>query len=258
MNYLSDYAPGAVVRFMWPSFAQDGASITRGTNGTIRIYKDGSTTELTTGGVITDTEDFDTLTGVHFCAIDTSVDATFFAAGSDFHVVLAGAVIDTKTVNVPLAHFSLRNRNSAAQFVTVNTKLDTIDDYVDTEVAAIKVKTDGLPADTSTLLNTIAGYIDTEVAAIKAKTDNLPGSPAAVSNVPTAAEVASAVLTLANGVELNYSLQAAIRLILSAALGVSSGVDTGNPHYRDINDTKDRIVATSSNGNRTVVNKDIS
>ena len=42
-------------------------------------------------------------------------------------------------------------------------------------------------------LATVAGYIDTEVAAIKAKTDNLPAAPAAVGDIPTAAVVADAV-----------------------------------------------------------------
>jgi len=77
---------------------------------------------------------------------------------------------------------------------------------VDTEVAAIKAKTDNLPVDpadasdiaasfatVNSTLSTIAGYIDTEVAAIKAKTDNLPAAPAAVSDIPTAAVVADAV-----------------------------------------------------------------
>ena len=79
---------------------------------------------------------------------------------------------------------------------------------VDTEIAAIKAKTDNLPSDpadasdiasafssVSSLLTTIAGYIDTEVAAIKAKTDNLPAAPAASSDVPSAATVAAAVRT---------------------------------------------------------------
>lgn len=42
-------------------------------------------------------------------------------------------------------------------------------------------------------LATVAGYLDTEIAAIKAKTDNLPAAPAAVSDIPTAAAVADAV-----------------------------------------------------------------
>lgn len=64
--------------------------------------------------------------------------------------------------------------------------IDAVDDYVDTEVAAIKAKTDNLPPDpadasdiaasfstVNSILSAIAGYIDTEVAAIKAKTDQL-------------------------------------------------------------------------------------
>jgi hypothetical protein len=42
-------------------------------------------------------------------------------------------------------------------------------------------------------LSTIAGYIDTEVAAIKLKTDNIPASPAAASDCITAAGVRTAV-----------------------------------------------------------------
>lgn len=44
---------------------------------------------------------------------------------------------------------------------------------------------------------TIAGYLDTEVAAIKAKTDNLPAAPAATGDIPSAATIATAVLTTA-------------------------------------------------------------
>lgn len=74
--------------------------------------------------------------------------------------------------------------------------LSTITGYIDTEVAAIKAKTDNLPTDPadasdiaaafSTVngtLATIASYIDTEVAAIKAKTDNLPAAPASTTNI---------------------------------------------------------------------------
>lgn len=44
-------------------------------------------------------------------------------------------------------------------------------------------------------LATIAAYIDTEVAAIKAKTDNLPATPASTSDIPSAATNAAAVRT---------------------------------------------------------------
>lgn len=88
----------------------------------------------------------------------------------------------------------------------LDTQLGTIDDFLDTEIAAIKAKTDNLPSDpadasdiassfgaVNATLSTIAGYIDTEVAAIKAKTDNLPTLPAAASDCITAVGVRSAV-----------------------------------------------------------------
>lgn len=90
----------------------------------------------------------------------------------------------------------------------IKTLLATVATYVDTEVAAIKAKTDNLPSDpadasdiagsfssVSSTLSTIAAYIDTEVAAIKAKTDNLPAAPAAIGDIPSAAAIASQVRT---------------------------------------------------------------
>lgn len=59
------------------------------------------------------------------------------------------------------------------------------------DIASIKADTGTtIPA----ALTIIAGYIDTEVAAIKAKTDNLPASPAAVGDIPTAAQIADKIL----------------------------------------------------------------
>jgi hypothetical protein len=92
------------VHFIWSTNGADGASITRATNGTVQVYKDNGTTQSTTG--VTDTEDFDALTGVHACTIDLSADATFYAAAHHFTVVLAGATIDGKSVNAVLAYFS--------------------------------------------------------------------------------------------------------------------------------------------------------
>jgi hypothetical protein len=111
----------------------------------------------------------------------------------------------------------------AGSFTTVNGKLDTIDDFLDTEVAAIKAKTDQLTftvanqVDSNALsgggsgldaagvrsalgmasanLDTQLGTIDTVVDGIAAKTVNLPASPAATGDIPSAATNASAVRT---------------------------------------------------------------
>jgi hypothetical protein len=48
---------------------------------------------------------------------------------------------------------------------------------------------------TASALSTAAGYIDTEVAAIKAKTDNLPAAPAATGDIPTVTQIWSTALT---------------------------------------------------------------
>jgi hypothetical protein len=106
MMYLGDYKKSSIIYFCWDTNNKNGASITRATNGTIKVYKDDNVAESTAG--ITDTEDFDGLTGIHNCKIDTS-DA-FYAAGHDYAVVLAGAVIDGETVNAVLATFSIENR----------------------------------------------------------------------------------------------------------------------------------------------------
>lgn len=79
--------------------------------------------------------------------------------------------------------------------------VNTVDDLLDTEIAAIKAKTDNLPTDPADASDiaasfaTIAGYIDTEIAAIKVKTDLIPAAPAAVGDIPSAATIATAVLT---------------------------------------------------------------
>jgi hypothetical protein len=104
--YLGDFAPGESVRFAWNSAGADGASITRATNGTVSVYKDGGTTQSTAG--VTDTEDFDSLTGVHFCTIATT--DSFYTAGGEFAVVLSAATIDSKTVNSCLATFSIARK----------------------------------------------------------------------------------------------------------------------------------------------------
>lgn len=78
-------------------------------------------------------------------AVDGVVDAIF---------------VDTAAMDSRLPTDPADASDIAASFSTVNTKLDAIDDFLDTEVAAI------------------LAAVDTEVAAIKAKTDNLPTDPA--------------------------------------------------------------------------------
>jgi hypothetical protein len=103
--------------------------------------------------------------------------------------------------------------------VSLATQVGTVDDFLDTEIAAIKAKTDNLPASPANeaTLTTIATYIDTEVAAIKAKTDNLPSDPADASDIATSfATVNSTLSTIAGYIDTEV---AAIVTSLSTLTG---------------------------------------
>lgn len=73
---------------------------------------------------------------------------------------------------------------------------------------------------TTTATDTIAGYLDTEVAAIKAKTDNLPASPAAVGSAMTLASGAITSSVIATDAITATGLAA------SAVSEIQSGLST--------------------------------
>ena len=100
---LGDFLNDATVHFLWDTMGLDGASITRAVDGTIRVYKVDNPGETTVG--ITDTEDFDGLTGVHACTIVTT-DA-FYTKGSSYSVVINATTIDGKVIQHTLARFSI-------------------------------------------------------------------------------------------------------------------------------------------------------
>ncbi|MDI6756456.1 MAG: hypothetical protein QME32_00370 [Endomicrobiia bacterium] len=119
MKYLGDYPVNASVKFFWNTNDATGASITRSTDGTLKIYKDGSVTERTSLSGVTQTEDFDSATGVHYVAIDLSdnTDVGFYAAGSEYAVVMTSTTIDSKTVNAVIGQFSIERSGGALALI---------------------------------------------------------------------------------------------------------------------------------------------
>jgi hypothetical protein len=86
-------------------------------NPTFAVYKN-STIESTSG--ITVTVDYDGKAGLIFVAIDTSSDATFYAAGEDYDVVFTAGTVDGKDMTrVPVRMFSLENRSRKANVVQI-------------------------------------------------------------------------------------------------------------------------------------------
>lgn len=119
--HLGDFPTSATVHLKWDTNAVAGESITRATNGSIRIYKGNSTTQRSSSNGITDSEDHDALTGVHHCTIDLSdnTDAGFYAAGNEYQVVLAAATIDGKVINATLASFSIERSGGTLALVKI-------------------------------------------------------------------------------------------------------------------------------------------
>lgn len=181
--------------------------------------------------------------------------------GSAFSALDAGAVIsevangwykialtsaDTDIIGDLVVHATGTGADPADRLVSVvaatptdnATSLSALTGYVDTEVAAIKAKTDLIPADpaaastamtltsaydsaktaaTQASVNAISGYVDTEIAAIKAKTDLIPAQPAAVGSAMT--------LTSAYDSAKTSATQASVDALLTTAMTESYAAD---------------------------------
>ncbi len=106
-----------------------------------------------------------------------------FVSGTDYMDSQVKA-IDTDAISAAaLASGAVAEIQSG---LATQASVDTIDDFLDTEVAAIKAKTDNLPSDPADAsdiaaafaaltakVDAIDDYVDTEIAAIKAKTDTI-------------------------------------------------------------------------------------
>lgn len=210
MNHLGDFAEDAIVDFKWSSNSAAGASITRATDGTISVYIGNGTTQLTTG--VTDTEDFDSVTGVHHCRIDLSASASY-AVGSECQVVLSGSTIDGQTVNAVLASFSIERAGgvlavlkglleaSSDGNIFKAVTLQNVDAPVreavglasanlDTQLAALQSDTNDIQARLPAAL--VSGRIDASVGAMAA---NVLTATAINADAFTAAKFAADVTT---------------------------------------------------------------
>ena len=155
---------GAVLPIMFGAYAAaTGASVTlTGLAVTdVEIYKGTSMTQRASdaGIVLLDTDgiDIDGTTGIHGFSIDTgdNTDASFYAVGSFFTVVVSAVTIDSQTVNFVAATFRIVAAEATAGVPVANTThvsgtaqtagdLQALITTVDTVVDAVKVKTDQL------------------------------------------------------------------------------------------------------------------
>jgi hypothetical protein len=159
-------------------------------------------------GVFGNPASTDVRTGVSYAAGNLTGTLAVPAAGS----VALGVPVDATTGTAVLTAANVQEALTSQGLTTTRAaNLDNLDATIssrlgssaytapaNSDISAIKANTDAnLDAAISSRLAT-SGYTapdNTSITAIKAKTDNLPSSPAAVSDIPTAATNASAVRT---------------------------------------------------------------
>lgn len=111
--YYGDFPEDATVYIPFNTFSSDdpSASVTISDliNTDIHIHKDGGTTQRNNAAGITMSVDYDSITGNHLAAIDTSDDtvADFWVTGSEYQVRMEGTTVDGATINAWIGAFSI-------------------------------------------------------------------------------------------------------------------------------------------------------
>jgi hypothetical protein len=168
---------------------------------------------------------------------DGAIDAATFAAAAINAAAIAADAITAAKV--------------AADVTTeIQSGLSTLD------AAGVRSAVGLAAANLDTQLTAIDDFLDTEIAAIKAKTDNLPATPAAAGD-QMALTAAAIDAILDDAMEGTLTVRQALRIILAAAAGKLAGAATTSVTVRDQADTKNRISATvDADGNRSAVTVD--
>lgn len=282
MRYLGDFKRGQTLTFLWSTYAATGSSSTPTTAGTVTVYKDGDATE--SGVNIVDTRSFDGKTGIHLCSC--VLNAAFHTPGSDYTVVLLGAVIDGQTVNATLATFSLENRDRMVVSVgTLTAGAGT------SATLPVGQRANVRPGDALRVVGKGFKIIDaynatTGVATFRSSTspDLAASDPYEVVALPSAEPIsaadiatgaidadaiaADAVAEIQSGLatvsaifaktfpasELGFTFEQLLRVMAASLAGKMSGLNLNAPVARNLADTGNVIVAASdASGNRLAV-----
>lgn len=210
MAYLGDITLGDTIDFKFSTVGTTGAPTTLAGTPVVSAYVGNSTTQITAG--ITLSVDFDAVTGLHSVRVVAS-GANGFAAQTNVDLVITtGTVGGTSVVGYVVGSFSIENRSTQNLATASN-------------------------------LAVVAGYLDTEIAAIKAKTDNLPAAPAATGDIPTAVQNADALLgrNVSGGSSTGRTVKQALHVLRN-----KSAVAAGTLTVYDTDDTTSSWTATVS------------
>lgn len=227
-NYIGDFDASDIVDLKFTTVGTTGAPTTLAGTPAISVYKDNSTTQSTTG--VTLTVDFDSVTGLHHVRIDTSADGSFYAAGSDFQVVITtGTVGGTSVVGYVVGAFSIRNR--AAIYPTTAGR--TLDVSAGGE-AGVDWANVGSPTTTLNLSGTTvktATDVETDTADIQSRLPaalvggRIDANVGAISGDATAADNLEAA---ADGTGFNLGGGSVVAASVTGAVGSVTGNVGGN------------------------------
>jgi hypothetical protein len=140
-GYLGDFTTSNTIYVYFNTFDSNDPSASVTLTGLavtdIEIYKDGSVTQRSSdaGYTLLDTDgiDFDTTTGIHGFSIDLSdnTDAGFYAAGSEYVVVVSSVTVDAATINFIAGSFSIERAGGVLALAKGATGFAAIDTVVD-------------------------------------------------------------------------------------------------------------------------------
>jgi len=208
--------------------------------------------------------------------LDTKIDAVKAETA-----LIVADTDELQTDDYPTSIAAIKTETTAIKAKTDNLPVDPASE---TNVNANETKIDAIKAETALIVEdtgelqvddtptAIAG-LDTKIDAIKAETalivadtdelqtDDYPASIAAIKAETTAIKLAlstiSSTALMDSTYEGDYKLRDYLRLSGAVLFGLSSGGDTTTLRFRDMADTKDRIIAeVSTKGNREVMTLD--
>lgn len=277
--YIGDFRLGTTfdVKFTTRRFTT-GVPLTLAGSPVISVYENNSTSQGTAG--ITLTVDFDGVTGLNNVRV-VAVTAGLSSGANYALVITTGTVDGVSVVGEVVASFSVENRSALMPTTVgrtldvsaggeagvdwanvgsptttvglsgttvktatdVETKVNTIDDFLDTEIAGI-VTTLGTPAGAS---------VSADIAAIEAQTDDIGTAGAGLTAVPWNAawdaEVQSEATDALNAYDPPTNTEMEARTIAAANYATASALDTvDNFLDTEIADIQGRLPAALVSG----------
>jgi hypothetical protein len=187
--YLGDFPTGKTIFFPFQTFNSSGASVTlTGLAVTdIEVYKSASMTQRSSdaGYALVDTDgiDLDGITGIHGFTIDTSdnTDASFYAAGNDYIVVVSAVTVDSQTVNFIAGAFSIDNRGllrptTASRTLDVTATGAAGIDWGNIENPTTAVNLSGTNIDVDQVVASVSGAVGSVTGAVGSVTGDVGGN----------------------------------------------------------------------------------